>query len=130
MSRMASPGQQTEPPSPHRAESILWVDEPEGPVSAAIIAAGIGALVLGIFTTLPEASESITSWFELSSAVGPAVGQVDICGWSVARTWIILHSLLKNRPYETVRALSISLVLIALGVIVTFPTFFQLFAPQ
>jgi hypothetical protein len=34
---------------------------------------------------------------------------------------------LRSRPYETRRALVISLVLIGLGVIGTFPTFFQLF---
>jgi hypothetical protein len=34
---------------------------------------------------------------------------------------------LRSRPYETRRALVISLVLIGLGVLGTFPTFFQLF---
>jgi hypothetical protein len=32
-------------------------DKPEGPVAAAILAAGIGSFALGLFTTLAEASE-------------------------------------------------------------------------
>jgi hypothetical protein len=41
--------------------------------------------------------------------------------------WAILHVVLRRRPYETRRALVVSLVLIAVGVVGTFPTFFQLF---
>jgi hypothetical protein len=42
-------------------------------------------------------------------------------------TWAVLHLALRNRPYETRRALVISLVLIGLGVLGTFPLFFQAF---
>jgi hypothetical protein len=45
--------------------------------------------------------------------------------WLVA--WDILHAALRSRPYETRRALVVSLILIAVGVVGTFPTFFQLF---
>ena len=45
--------------------------------------------------------------------------------WLVA--WAVLHLVLRNRPYETRRALVISLVLIGLGVLGTFPLFFQAF---
>jgi hypothetical protein len=45
--------------------------------------------------------------------------------WLVS--WAILHVVLRSRPYETRRALVISLILIGPGVIGTFPTFFQLF---
>ena len=39
-----------------------------------------------------------------------------------------LHLALRNKPYETRRALVISLVLISLGVLGTFPLFFQAFS--
>jgi hypothetical protein len=45
--------------------------------------------------------------------------------WLVA--WAIPHAALRTRPYETRRALVVSLVLIALGVLGTLPTLFQLF---
>jgi hypothetical protein len=110
-----------------RLAHIRFEDKPEGPIAAAIIAGGIGAAALGVVTTLAEASESISSWLQWSDAVGPLSGKVimAVLVWLVA--WAILHVALRNKPYETRRALVISLVLIGLGVLGTFPTFFQLF---
>ena len=107
---------------------IDFEDKPEGPVAAAILAAGIGSLALGIFTTLSEASESFHDFFDWSARVGPLSGKT-ICAvavWLVA--WAVLHFVMRAKPYETRRAMAISLVLIGLGVVGTFPTFFQAFA--
>jgi hypothetical protein len=110
-----------------RLASIEFQDKPEGPIAAAIIAGGVGAAALGLVTTLAEASEGIADWLRWSEAVGPLSGKVIVAVlvWLVA--WAILHVVLRGRPYETRRALVVSLVLIALGVLGTFPTFFQLF---
>ncbi len=111
-------------------DKIEFEDKPEGPVAASIIAAGIGALALGIFTTLAEASESIKEFFEWSVRVGPLSGKtISAVGvWLVA--WALLHFVMRGKPYETRRAMVISLVLIGLGVLGTFPTFFQAFKPS
>lgn len=118
------------PPIERRGLEEHFDDKPEGPISAAIIAGGIGALVLGILTTLAEANETIKGWLELSVSVGPLSGKTvfAVSIWLVA--WAILHVTLKNTRYETRRALTIALILIVLGVIGTFPTFFQAFAPE
>jgi len=110
-----------------RLERIAFEDKPEGPIAAAVIAGGVGAAALGVVTTLAEASESIREWLQWSDAVGPLSGKVivTLAVWLVA--WAILHVMLRSRPYETRRALVVSLVLIAVGVVGTFPTFFQLF---
>jgi hypothetical protein len=110
-----------------RLASIEFQDKPEGPIAAAIIAGGVGAAALGLVTTLAEASEGIADRLRWSEAVGPLSGKVIVAVlvWLVA--WAILHVVLRGRPYETRRALVVSLVLIALGVLGTFPTFFQLF---
>jgi len=110
-----------------RLERIAFEDKPEGPIAAAVIAGGIGAAALGVLTTLAEASEGIREWLQWSDAVGPLSGKVllAVAVWLVA--WAILHVVLRSRPYETRRALVVSLVLIAVGVVGTFPTFFQLF---
>ena len=81
----------------------------------------------GVFTTLAEASTSVKDWLQWSDAVGPLSGKVImvVLVWLVS--WAILHVVLRSRPFETRRALVISLILIGLGVIGTFPTFFQLF---
>ncbi len=41
--------------------------------------------------------------------------------------WALLHVIYRSKPFETRRALIISLVLVALGAVGTFPTFFQAF---
>lgn len=104
-------------------------DKPEGPIVAAILAGGIGSLALGVFTTLAEASTSIKEWLDWNSDVGPLSGKtvMAVVVWLVS--WAILHAVYRNREAETRQALTIALVLIGLGVLGTFPTFFQLFTP-
>lgn len=104
-------------------------DKPEGPIVAAILAGGIGSLALGVFTTLAEASTTIKEWLDWNSDVGPLSGKtvMAVIVWLVS--WAILHAVYRNRKAETRQALTIALVLIGLGVLGTFPTFFQLFTP-
>jgi len=112
-------------------KEIEFEDKPEGPVSAAILAAGIGVLALGIFTTLAEASTTLKEdVFQWSTRVGPLAGKtgIAVAVWLVS--WVILFFVLRNKPFETRRALTISLVLIGLGLIGTFPTFFQAFISE
>jgi hypothetical protein len=111
-----------------RLAGIAFADKPEGPIAAAVLAGGVGAAALGVVTTLAEVSEGLRSWLQWSDAVGPLSGKVLVAVgvWLVA--WAVLHVVLRRRPYETRRALVVSLVLIAVGVVGTFPTFFQLFA--
>jgi hypothetical protein len=114
-------------PADERLKRIQFEDKPEGPIAAAIIAGGVGAAALGVVTTLAEASTGVKDWLQWSDRVGPLSGKtiLAVVVWLVA--WAVLHAALRNRPYETRRALVVSLVLIALGVLGTFPTFFQLF---
>jgi hypothetical protein len=120
----------TEGARPAGDEIPVESDKPEGPISAAILAAGIGALALGLFTTLAEASTTFREWLQWNDAVGPLSGKVGltVIVWLVS--WVILHLTMRRMRYETTRALTIALVFIALGVLGTFPTFFQLFAAE
>ena len=110
--------------------AIHYPDRPEGPISAAIIAAGVGALALGILTTLSEASVGWHDWLEWSERVGPLAGKtiMAVIVWLVA--WAVLHLVYRQQTIETRTALIVALVLIALGVIGTFPEFFQAFASE
>jgi hypothetical protein len=112
-----------------RTSSIVYEDKPEGPIAAAIIAGGIGATALGFFTTLAEASTGAKDWLQWSDRVGPLSGKtiMAVIVWLVS--WAVLHVVYRKSAYETRRAFAIALVLIGLGVLGTFPTFFQAFAP-
>jgi hypothetical protein len=114
----------------HRHEGIEFPDKPEGPIAAAILAGGIGCLALGLFTTLAEASTSFSDWLSWDDDVGPLSGKtaLAVIVWLVS--WVVLHVVYRNKPFETRRALTIALVLVGLGALGTFPTFFQAFAPD
>jgi hypothetical protein len=72
----------------------------------------------------------VKDWLQWNDRVGPLSGKtlLAVAVWLAA--WAILHVTLRNRPFETRRALIITVVLIALGVIGTFPTFFQAFTSE
>jgi hypothetical protein len=103
-------------------------ERPFGPAAAVLLATGVGALVLGILTTINEASEGVHDFLEFSGRVGPLSGKTIIAGavffgsWGVL-AWILGH---KNPPFKaTVVATAI---LLAIGFVMTFPVFFQAFA--
>jgi hypothetical protein len=109
---------------------IDFPDKPEGPVAAAVLAGGIGCLALGVFTTLAEASSPIKDWLSWKDDVGPLSGKTGmaVIVWLIA--WVALHLFYRDKPFEARRALTIALVLIGLGALGTFPTFFQAFASE
>lgn len=113
-----------------REGGIEFPDKPEGPIAAAILAGGVGALALGVFTTLAEASTSIKDWLKWDDEVGPLSGKTGmaVLAWLVA--WAVLHLVYRGKPYETRRAFVIAMVLLALGAVGTFPTFFEAFASE
>ena len=117
----------TTPEVGERLRGIEFADKPEGPIAAAIVASGVGAAALGLFTTLAEASTDIKDWLNWNDDVGPLSGKtiMAVIVWLVA--WAILHAIYRGKPYETRRAFTIALVLVGLGVLGTFPTFFQAF---
>jgi hypothetical protein len=58
-----------------RLAGVRFADKPEEPIAAAIIAGGVGAAALGLFTTLAEANEDIKDWLDWNADVGPLSGK-------------------------------------------------------
>ncbi|MDP9868795.1 MULTISPECIES: hypothetical protein [Streptosporangium] len=112
---------------PDAERRVPGAPKPEGPIAAAVLAAGAGSAALGLLTTLAEASTAVKKWLTWSDAVGPLSGKTTaaVLVWLVA--WLVLHLRMRTGVYETRRALAVALVLIGLGVLGTFPAFFQLF---
>jgi hypothetical protein len=105
-------------------------DQPEGPVAAAVLAGGVGCLAMGVFTTLAEASAGFKDWLSWKDDVGPLSGKTGMAVLVWLISWVVLHVLLRDRQLEIPRALTIALVLVGLGVLGTFPNFFQAFAAE
>jgi hypothetical protein len=98
-----------------------------GPAAAALLAAGIGSLALGLFVILAEALNSVKNALNIYGPVGPLSGKTSfaIAIWLAA--WIILHISWKNKQVNFAGVYAVSLILIILGLLGTFPPFFDLF---
>jgi hypothetical protein len=110
--------------------TVPSVDKPFGPVAAVFLAAGIGSLVLGILTTLAEASDSIKSGLEWSKAVGPLAGKTIIAVAAFLLSWVVLHTVFRGKDVNATRVFTWTAILVGAGLVLTFPTFFQLFTPE
>ncbi len=118
----------------HRVDEIAWhaqdlqiVERPNGPVAAALLAAGIGILVLGLLTVLSEQSTGIHDWLQFKDRVGPLSGKTTMAVVAYVVSWAALTPLLWRRNVSLDLALVASSMLIAAGFVGTFPKFFQLF---
>ena len=106
------------------------VDRPTGPVAAALLATGIGAFTLGLFTTLSEASTGIHDFLEFTDEVGPLGGKTVLAVVAYFGSWAVLHGLWRRQD-KVLRPILIAVaVLIGLGILGTFPVFFQAFASE
>ena len=114
----------------HTITERAWSDKPFGPVAAVFFAAGIGAVVLGVLTTLAEASASVKSALEWFSSVGSLSGKTILATGAFWLAWPILHAMLRDKDPEPRRLFIWVAVLVAVGLVLTFPTFFQVFAPE
>ena len=92
-----------------------------GPALAAFLAAGIGAFAMGLIVVLSE-----SGLFVAPTLYGPAGGvsgrtTLAVVVWLIA--WGVLHVTWRARDIEPGRVAVATLVLIALGVLGTFPPF-------
>jgi hypothetical protein len=102
---------------------------PNGPAWAAVLAGGIGCAALGFIIDLAEWNTTVFKALSFYNPVGNLSGKstLGILVWLVA--WAILHAAWKNRTIANPgRILILTLILILLGIIATFPSFFSLFA--
>jgi hypothetical protein len=110
-----------------QAEELEIVERPNGPAAAALLAAGIGLLVLGLLTVLAEQSTGIKDWLQFKDRVGPLSGKTTMAVVAYIVSWAALTPLLWRRNVDLSLVLIGSAVLVAAGFLGTFPKFFQLF---
>ncbi len=109
-------------PATHSAErATVGLDSA---VSAALLAAGIGSLALGVFTVLNETSPAINSFLRWVPPVGPLSGKVGMAVLAFVISWVVLHYAFRTRPVKLATSYRWSLLLVALGLLLTFPPVF------
>jgi hypothetical protein len=105
-------------------------EKPDGPAAAAMIAAGIGVLFLGIFTTGAVISSSLKSfllWWEWGQGVGPLAGKTTLATIIWLGSWLVLWLLWRHKDVVLKTAFYIGLGMGLVGVLFTFPLFFDIF---
>jgi hypothetical protein len=100
---------------------------PNGEAAAAILAAGIGSLALGIIIPLSEAIVPIKTALTLNVPVGPLSGKTTfmVVIWLVA--WLALHLAWRGKEVAFGKVVVATIILVALGLIGPFPPYFELF---
>lgn len=98
-----------------------------GVAAATFIAGGIGALALGLMTTGAVISEGLSNFLNWWNPAGPLSGKtgISVLAWLIS--WVILNNSWKNKDSDLAKAFTITLVLIVLGFVLTFPPVFEAF---
>ncbi len=107
--------------------TMLSTSKPTGPGAAAVLAAGIGTFMIGLMTSLAEASPGLKgalNWYNPSGPLSGKIG-VGILVWLVV--WIALHSAWKNKDVNFNRVFGWTVGFLILGFLLTFPPVFDVF---
>lgn len=97
----------------------------DGPFAAALLAGGLGILVLGLLVTLGESNETLSEWLTLYTPVGPLSGQTTWAVIAFAVSWVTLGIALRRKTSNLAKVFVVSAVLTFLGLLLTFPPVFQ-----
>jgi hypothetical protein len=106
------------------------LDKPNGPVAAALLGGGIGSAAFGLITLFSELSENFGEALNWYNPVGPLSGK-SILGIAIFFiSWAVLHFMWKDREVNFNSISMAALVLLAVGLLGTFPPFWHLFAAE
>jgi hypothetical protein len=102
-------------------------DFPNGGGAAAVLAAGIGSFLVAVFALVADKSAAIKSLMIFYKPTGPLSGVTTsaVAVWLIA--WFILHRRWQNRMVAMGRVRTLALILLLLGVLLTFPPIADLF---
>jgi hypothetical protein len=106
------------------------VDKPDGPAAAVMIAAGLAVFTLGLMTTLAVINGSVNSflgWFQFDQGVGALAGKSTVSVLVFFVAWLVLYLIWREKDVVLKTSFYIGLGLGILGVIGTFPPFFEMF---
>ena len=100
---------------------------PSGPAVAAMISAGLGCLAIGVFTTGAVLSEELKNTLNIYNPAGPLSGKTTfaVVIWLVS--WLLLGYLWKDKELNLRRSFIITMIMVAVGLLLTFPPFFEAF---
>ncbi len=105
------------------------MDKPNGPVAAALLAGGIGCAVLGVATFANQVAptSAFSQWLVWDKPVGALAGKSGLAIIAFLLAWAVLGLLWRRKELRFGRIAVISFLLLAVGLVGTFPPFWLLF---
>lgn len=101
---------------------------PDGPAAAAILSSTVGCLVIGVLTVGAVISRELNMFLNFYAPAGPLSGKTTIGVLVWLCLWFILHRQWRKRTVGLGSVFFWSCVALAIGLVLTFPPFFELFA--
>ena len=107
-------------------------DRPNGPAAAALLAGGIGCGVLGLLTFYNQVfpTTSLSKSLNWYNPVGTLAGKSSLAILAFLVSWILLGLLWRGREVNFRVIAIVSLVLLVIGLLGTFPPVWNLFIPN
>jgi len=99
--------------------------DPNGALWAAVLASGIGGFAVGLVVILNEAGIFVAP--TLYGPAGGVSGRTTIAAVIWLLSWAVLHRRWRNRNVDGQRITGISVVLVLLGLLGTFPPVWAVF---
>jgi hypothetical protein len=106
-------------------DELTLATHPNGALWAAILASGVGGFAVGVVVILNEAG--IFSAPTLYGPAGGVSGRTTIAAAIWLLSWAVLHVRWRNRTVDGGRITAISVILILLGLLGTFPPVWTVF---
>lgn len=110
-------------PEPEPPEEL----EPNGGIVAAVVAAGVGCAALGVVTVAAVAFPSFSDFLTLYAPAGPLTGKATLAVLVYLIAWVNLHARLRDRELHLFRAFLLTMALLVVGLLGTFPPVYQAF---
>jgi hypothetical protein len=98
-----------------------------GPVAAAVLSCAVGCFLLGVLAVAADGSKRLAATLNFYHPSGPLYGvtTVAIALWLVC--WAVLATRWRNRSLAFGKLSAFAFLLLALGLLLTFPPFGDLF---
>ena len=105
-------------------------DRPNGPVAAALLGGGFGAATLGVVTTLAEVFKPVNDALNWWKPAGALTGKASVAVAVFFMAWLLFHFVFRGKNINFGRVAVVALILLGLGLVGTFPPFFELFTGE
>lgn len=101
---------------------------PNGPAAACFLAGGIGSAALGFATVLTEMSTGVKQSLNWWNPAGPLTGKTGVAVAVFFMSWLLLAVMWKGKDVDFRKVSLWTVILVSVGIVLTFPPVFLRFA--